>query len=60
MPGQPGAQNESFRLGEATIDEMHPAIRAGAITCVQIVQHLRGSTAEKACYVKRAFVPSML
>ena len=28
-----------FRLEEATIDEMHAAIRAGEITCVQIVQH---------------------
>jgi Asp-tRNA(Asn)/Glu-tRNA(Gln) amidotransferase A subunit family amidase len=30
---------DGFRLEEATIDEMHGAIRAGAITCVQIVQH---------------------
>src|SRR5215831_3967826 len=29
----------SFRLEEATIDQMHAAIRAGEITCVQIVQH---------------------
>jgi amidase len=28
-----------FRLEEATIDEMHAAIRSGEITCVQIVQH---------------------
>jgi amidase len=28
-----------FQLEEATIDEMHAAIRAGAITVVQIVQH---------------------
>ena len=28
-----------FRLEEATIDELHAAIRAGEITCVQIVQH---------------------
>src|SRR5215468_2079034 len=27
------------RLEEATIDEVHAAIRAGEITCVQIVQH---------------------
>src|SRR5262249_12446210 len=27
-----------FRLEEATIDEMHAAIRAGEITCVQLVQ----------------------
>src|SRR5215831_11734033 len=29
----------SFRLEEATIDQMHAAIRAGEITCVHIVQH---------------------
>jgi Asp-tRNA(Asn)/Glu-tRNA(Gln) amidotransferase A subunit family amidase len=28
-----------FRLEEATIEEMHAAIRAGQITCAQIVQH---------------------
>src|SRR5262245_31230877 len=28
-----------FRLEEATIDEMHAAIRAGESTCAQIVQH---------------------
>jgi Asp-tRNA(Asn)/Glu-tRNA(Gln) amidotransferase A subunit family amidase len=39
MPEQPGAQNKPFRLEEATIDDMHAAIRAGEITCVQIVQH---------------------
>jgi len=39
MPDQPGARNEPFRLEEATIDEMHAAVRAGKITCVQIVQH---------------------
>jgi Asp-tRNA(Asn)/Glu-tRNA(Gln) amidotransferase A subunit family amidase len=39
MPEQPGAQKGPFRLEEATIDEMHAAIRAGEITCVQIVQH---------------------
>jgi Asp-tRNA(Asn)/Glu-tRNA(Gln) amidotransferase A subunit family amidase len=39
MPGQPGLQKGPFRLEEATIDEMHAAIRAGEITCVQIVQH---------------------
>src|SRR5690606_11940706 len=30
---------KTFRLEEATIDEMHAAIKAGEITCVQIVQH---------------------
>jgi Asp-tRNA(Asn)/Glu-tRNA(Gln) amidotransferase A subunit family amidase len=33
------AQDQPFRLQEATIDELHGAIRAGRITCVQIVQH---------------------
>ena len=33
------AQEKPFRLEEATIDELHAAIRAGDITCVQIVQH---------------------
>jgi len=33
MPGP-----EPFRLEEATIDELHAAIEAGAITCVQVVQ----------------------
>ena len=28
-----------FRLEEATIDELHAAIRAGQITCVEVVQH---------------------
>src|SRR5262252_5142968 len=28
-----------FRLEEATIDDLHAAIRAGEITCVQVVQH---------------------
>jgi Asp-tRNA(Asn)/Glu-tRNA(Gln) amidotransferase A subunit family amidase len=28
-----------FRLEEATIDELHEAIRAGQITCVEVVQH---------------------
>jgi len=29
----------AFRLEEATIDDLHAAIRAGEITCVQAVQH---------------------
>ena len=29
----------SFRLEEATIDELHAAIKAGEITCVEIVRH---------------------
>jgi amidase len=28
-----------FRLEEATIDELHAAIRAGRITCVEVVRH---------------------
>jgi amidase len=39
MPEGPGTPRRAFRLEEATIDEMHAAIRAGEITCVQIVQH---------------------
>jgi Asp-tRNA(Asn)/Glu-tRNA(Gln) amidotransferase A subunit family amidase len=39
MGEQAGAQRRPFRLEEATIAEMHAAIRAGEITCVQIVQH---------------------
>src|SRR5262245_62364852 len=29
----------AFRLEEATIDDLHAAIRAGEISCVQVVQH---------------------
>ena len=32
-------EGESFRLEEATIDELHRAIKAGRTTCVAIVQH---------------------
>src|SRR5262245_15433986 len=39
MSEPPDAQKKLFRLEEVTIDEMHAAIRAGEITCVQIVQH---------------------
>ena len=39
MPEDDSTQNKPFRLEEATIDEMHAAIRAGQITCVGIVQH---------------------
>jgi amidase len=39
MPEQPGAEKKPFRLEEASIDEMHAAIRTGEITCVEIVQH---------------------
>jgi amidase len=32
-------QNKTFCLEEATIDELHAAIRSGQTTCVEIVQH---------------------
>ncbi|NVO16643.1 MAG: amidase [Rhodoplanes sp.] len=38
MTGQAEARTP-FRLEEATIDAMHAAIRAGEITCVEIVRH---------------------
>ena len=34
-----GAKGNVFRLEEATIDELHRAIRAGETTCVEVVQH---------------------
>ena len=34
-----GAEQKGFRLEEATIAEMHEAIRSGRVTCVQIVKH---------------------
>ena len=37
MTAQLGAQ--PFRLEEATIEELHAAIRAGQTTCVAVVQH---------------------
>ena len=36
---QATAQDEPFRLDEATISELHAAIQAGRTTCVAIVQH---------------------
>src|SRR5262249_58678246 len=30
---------EGFRLEEATIDDLHDAIRAGRTTCVDVVEH---------------------
>jgi amidase len=33
------ADGKPFRLEEATIDELHEAIRAGRTTCVAVVQH---------------------
>ncbi len=37
-PGTTGAP-EPFRLEEATIDDLHAAIRAGRTTCVDVVKH---------------------
>jgi amidase len=39
MAGDDTRQGKPFRLEEATIDELHAAIRAGEITCVQVVEH---------------------
>jgi amidase len=39
MPEPLGAEKKPFRLEEASIDDLHAAIRSGEITCVQIVQH---------------------
>ena len=33
------AEDEPFRLEEATIDELHEAIKAGRTTCVAVVRH---------------------
>ena len=30
---------DMFRLEEATIDDLHAAIKAGRTTCVEVVQH---------------------
>ena len=35
----PLAQQQTFRLDEATIDELHDAIRSGETTCVAVVRH---------------------
>src|SRR5215813_729822 len=39
MTAQLGAQEKPFRLEEATIEELHAAIKAGQTTCIAIVQH---------------------
>ncbi len=39
MPEEYGTQSKTFRLEEATIDELHAAIKSGQTTCVEIVQH---------------------
>ncbi len=33
------SRDQTFRLEEATIDDLHAAIRAGATTVVAVVQH---------------------
>ncbi len=38
MPDQNTTQDKVFQLEEATIDELHAAIKAGQITCVEVVQ----------------------
>src|SRR3984893_13168793 len=37
--GEPMSDEKPFSLEEATIDELHEAIRAGRTTCVSVVQH---------------------
>ena len=39
MTAELGTQAQPFRLEEATIEELHAAIKSGQITCVEIVQH---------------------
>jgi len=39
VTAEPGAQDKPFRLDEATIDELHAAIKSGRTTCVAVVQH---------------------
>ncbi len=39
MTEQRGAEDKTFRLEEATIDQVHQAIKAGRTNCVAIVRH---------------------
>ena len=39
MSNEHGEARKPFRLEEATIDELHAAIRAGETTCVAVVDH---------------------
>ncbi len=39
MTAQLGAPEKPLRLEEATIEELHAAIKSGQTTCVAIVQH---------------------
>src|SRR5215510_14677207 len=38
VTGQPGAGDQRFRVDEATIEDLHAAIKAGRTTCVEVVQ----------------------
>jgi len=38
MPDQPGSPQQTFRVEEATIAELHQAIREGRTTCVAVVR----------------------
>ena len=38
MPDQGGSPDKPFRVEEATIDELHQAIREGRTTCVEVVK----------------------
>ncbi|HEV7802201.1 MAG TPA: amidase family protein, partial [Burkholderiales bacterium] len=38
MPDQPEVQSKTFEVVEATIDQLHAAIKAGHTTCVGVVQ----------------------
>src|SRR5258705_11903308 len=38
VTAEPSAQDKPFRLDEATIDELHAAIKSGRTTCVAVVQ----------------------
>lgn len=39
MPDQREPEGQTFRLEEATIAELHHAIRAGEVSCVEVVHH---------------------
>jgi amidase len=39
MTGQREVSDRPFRLEEATIDDLHAAIKSGRTTCVEVVQH---------------------
>ena len=39
VTAEPGGQDKVFRLDEATIEELHAAIRSGQTTCIAVVRH---------------------